>query len=92
MGADTSHDAGTQDPKILVAKENDSDDESMRERVLKAIADRDKRSFGSHLEGREGTALVAHEGASVQNEVKREESSQDAMGPSSTNVVANIGT
>ena len=64
----------------------------MRERVLKAIADRDRRSSGSHVEGGEGTSLVAHEGASVQDEVHREESSQDAKGPSSTNVVANIGT
>ena len=64
----------------------------MRERVLKAIADHDKRSSGSHVEGRESTALVAHEGAPVHDEVHREESSQDATGPSSTNVVANIGT
>ena len=64
----------------------------MREQVLKAIADRDRRSSGSHLEGGEGTALVAHDGAPVHDEVQREESLQDAMGPSSTNVVANIGT
>ena len=41
----------------------------MRERVLKAIADRDRRSSGSHLESGEGTALVAHEGAPVHNEI-----------------------
>ena len=92
MGGDSSLDAGTQDPKILVVKENDSENKSMRERVLKAIADRDRRSSGSHVEGGEGTALVAHEGAPVHDEVQREESSQDAMGPSATNVVANIGT
>ena len=64
----------------------------MRERVLKAIADCDRRNSGSHVEGGEGTALVAHEGAPVHDEVHREESSQEATGPSSTNVVANIGT
>ena len=64
----------------------------MRERVLKAIADHDKRSSGSHLESEEGTVLVAHEGAPLHDEVQREESSQDAIGPSSTNVVVNIGT
>ena len=89
---DTSHDTCTEDPKIPVSEENDSDDERMRKRVLKAIADRDKRSSRSHLEGGEGTALVAYEGAPVHDEVHREESSQDAMGPSSNNVVANIGT
>ena len=64
----------------------------MRERVLKAIADHDRRSSGSHLKREEGTTLVVHDGALVHNEVQKEESSQDAMGPSSTNVVANIGT
>ena len=59
---------------------------------MKAIADRDRRSSRNHLEGGEGTALVAHEGAPVHDEVQREESSQNAMGPSSTNMVANIRT
>ena len=63
----------------------------MRERVLKAIADHDRRSSGSHVEVGEGTTLVLHEGTPVHDDVHREESSQDAMGPSSTNVVANIG-
>ena len=89
---DTSHDVGTEDPKKPASEENDSNDKRMREGVLKAIADRDRRSFGSHVEGGEGTALVVHEGALVHDEVHREESSQDATGPSSTNVVANIGT
>ena len=64
----------------------------MRDRVLKAIADRDRRSSESHLEGGEGTVMVAHEGASVDDEVQRVKSSQNAIGPSSINVVANIGT
>ena len=55
--------------------ENDSDDKRMRERVLKAIADRERRSFGSHVEGGEGTMLVPHERAPVHYEVHREESS-----------------
>ena len=33
----------------------------MRERVLKAIADRERRSSGSHVEGGEGTVLVLYE-------------------------------
>ena len=45
-----------------------------------------------HLEGNEGIELVAHEGAFVDNEAQRAESSQNAMGPSSTNVFANMGT
>ena len=64
----------------------------MQDRVLKAIADHDSRSSGMHLKGREGTMLVAHEGALVDNEVQRAELSQNAMGPSSTNMVANMGT
>ena len=90
--ADTAHDVSTQGLQRGVNEENDSDDESMRDRVLKAIVDRDSRSSGMHLEGREGTVLVAHEGAPVHDEVQRAESSQNAMGPSSTKVVANIGT
>ena len=43
-------------------------------------------------EGGEGTDLVAHEGASVDDEAQRAELSQNTMGPSSTNVVANMGT
>ena len=49
----------------------------MQERVLKAIADRDRRNSGSHVEVGEGTALVPHEGASVHDDFHREESSQD---------------
>ena len=64
----------------------------MRDRVLKAIMDRDSRSSRMHLEGGEGTMLVVHEGAPVHNEVQRAESSQNFMGPSSTNVVANMRT
>ena len=45
-----------------------------------------------HLEGGEGTELVVHEGASIDNEAQKAESSQNAMGPFSTNVVANMGT
>ena len=89
---DTAHDARIQGPQRAVNKGNDSDDESMRDRVLKAIADRDSRSSGMHLEGGEGTVLVAHEGALVDDEVQRAESSQNTMEPSSTNAVANMGT
>ena len=81
-----------EDPKKPVFEVNSSDDKRMRKRVLKAIADRDRRSSRSHVEGGEGTVLVAHEGAPVLDEVHREESLQDAMGPSSTNVIVNIGT
>ena len=55
----------------------------MRERVLKAITDRERRSSWSHVEGGEGIALVSHEGAPVHDEVHREELSEDATGPSS---------
>ena len=37
----------------------------MREQMLKAIADCDRRSSGSHVGGGEGTALDAHERAPV---------------------------
>ena len=40
----------------------------------------------------EGTELVAHEEAPMDNEAQRAESSQNALGPSSSNVVANMGT
>ena len=39
----------------------------MRDRVWKTIVDHDIKSFGMHGEGREGTELVAHEGAPVDN-------------------------
>ena len=42
--------------------------------------------------GGEGTELVAHEGAPVEDEAQKAESSQNAMGPSSSNVIANVGT
>ena len=64
----------------------------MRDQVLKAIADHDSRSSRMHLKGGEGTMLVVHEGALVDNEVQRAKSSQNAMEPSSTNMVANMGT
>ena len=41
----------------------------MQERVVKAIAERDRRSSGSRLEGRVGTALVVHEEDPLHNEV-----------------------
>ena len=42
-------------------------------------------------EGKEGTELVAYEGAPVEDEAKRTESSQNAMEPSSSNMIANVG-
>ena len=45
-----------------------------------------------HGEGEEGIKLVVHEGAPVDNEAQWAELSQNAMGPFSTNVVANIRT
>ena len=47
---------------------------------------------GGALEGEEGTELVTYEGAPIDNEAKKAESSQNTMGTSSTNVVANMGT
>ena len=44
------------------------------------------------LEGREGTELVAHKRDPVDDEAQRAESLQNDMGPSSTNVIANMGT
>ena len=60
--------------------------------MQKTIADRDSRSLGMHLEDGEGTKLVAHKGTLVDDEAQRTQSSQNAMGPSSTNVFANMGT
>ena len=71
--------------------ENDSDNTGMRDRVRKTIADHDSRSFGMYGEGGEGTELVVHERAPINDEAQRAESSQNAMGPSFTNVVANMG-
>ena len=45
-----------------------------------------------HLEGEEDTKLVAHGRAPVDDEAQRAKLSQNAMGPSSTNVVASMGT
>ena len=91
-GADAGHNAGIQGLYSAINEENDSDNESMRDQVWKIIANRDSKSSGMHLEGEEGTELVVHEGALVDNEAQRAKSSQNAMGPSSTNVVANMGT
>ena len=63
----------------------------LRDRVRKTMANRDSRSSGMPLEGGKGTELVAHEGALVDDEAQWAELSQNAMGPSSTNVVANMG-
>ena len=60
--------------------------------MQKTIIDRDSRSSRVHLEGKEGIELVAHERAPVDDKAQRVKSSQNAMGPSSTNVVANMGT
>ena len=91
MGADAGHDASIQGLHSAIDEENDSNDEGMWDREWKAIADRDSSSSGMHGEGGEGTSLVAYEGAPVDDEVQRAESSQNAMGPSSTNMVANMG-
>ena len=64
----------------------------MRDRVLKAIMDRHSRSSRMHLEGGEGTVLVAPNGAPIDDEVQKAKSSQNAIRPSSTNVVANMET
>ena len=48
----------------------------------RSIMDCDSKSSRMHLEGKEGTELVAHKGAPIDDEAQRAESSQNAMGPS----------
>ena len=60
--------------------------------VEPSAEDHENKSSRMHGKGGEGTELVAHEEALVDDEAQRVESSQNAIGPSSTNVVANMGT
>ena len=60
--------------------------------MQKTVEDQDSKSLGMPMEGGEDTELVAHDGSFVEDEAQRAESSQNAMEPSSTSMITNMGT
>ena len=92
IGTNVGHDAGIHGLHSAVNDGKDYDKESLWDRVQKTVMDWDNRSSGMPEEGREGTKLVVHEWASVEDEAQRIELSQNAIGPSSSNMIANVGT
>ena len=73
------------------ADDVDSSDDSLRERVLKVVADRDVRTSTSQQEGEEGRNLGAPLTASGEVQAELAGSSQMACAPSSSDAIPSIG-
>ena len=73
------------------ANDLDSSDDSLRERVLKVVDDRDVRTFVSQQEGEEGRGVGAPLTASGEVEAQPAGSSQIACAPSSIDAIPGIG-
>ena len=73
------------------ADDLDSNDNSLRERVLKVVADRDVRTFASQQEGEDDTDVGAPLTASGEVQAQLAGSSQIACAPSSSDVIPDIG-
>ena len=69
----------------------DSNNESLRERVLKIVANRDVRSSGSQREGEQGKDMGAPVLASGKDEAQPAGSSQLASAPSSADAMPGVG-
>ena len=69
----------------------DSSDDSLRERVLKVVADRVVRTFASQQEGEEGMNMGAPLTASEEVQAEPAGSSQIACAPSSSDAIPGIG-
>ena len=69
----------------------DSSDESLREHVLKIVADRDVRSSGSQREGEQGKDMGGPLSASGEEVAQPAGSSQLASAPSSADAMPGMG-
>ena len=69
----------------------DSSDDSLRERVLKVVADRDVKTSASQQEGEEGMNEGAPLTASGEVQAEPAGSSQIACAPSSSDAIPSIG-
>ena len=69
----------------------DSSDDSLRERVLKVVADRDVRTSASLQEGEEGRNVGAPLMVSEEVQAEPAGSSQIACAPSSSDTIPSIG-
>ena len=74
-----------------LADDVDSSDNSLRERVLKVVADRDVRTSASQQKGEEGRNVGAPLTASGEVEAQPIGSSQIACAPSSSDAISGIG-
>ena len=73
------------------ANDVDSSDDSLRERVLKVVADRDIRTSALQQEGEEGRNVGVPLTASGEVQVEPAGSSQMACAPSSSDAIPSIG-
>ena len=69
----------------------DSSDESLREHILRIVADRDVRSLGSQREGKQVKDMGAPVSAFGEEEAQPAESSQLASAPSSADAMLGVG-
>ena len=79
------------DDQSTLADDLDSSDDSLRERVLKVVADRDVRTSASQQEGEEGRNVGAPLTASGEVQTQSAGSSQIACAPSSSDTIPGIG-
>ena len=79
------------DVHSALADDVDSSDDSLWERVLKVVADREVRTFASQQEGEEGRDVGAHSTASGEVQAQSAGSSQIACAPSSSDAIPGIG-
>ena len=80
-----------QDVHSVVADDLESSDDSLRERVLKIVVDRDVKSSGSQQEGEEGRDVGAALTASGKEQVQPASSSQIACAPSFSDAILGMG-
>ena len=73
------------------ADDLDSSDDSLREWVLKVVADRDVRTFASQQKGEEGRDVGTPLTASGEVQAQPAGSSQIACAPSSSDAIPGIG-
>ena len=79
------------DVHSVLADDPDSSDDSLQERVLKVVADRDVRTSASQQEGEEGRNVGAPLMASGEVQAEPAGSSQIACAPSSSDAIPSIG-
>ena len=91
LGAEGCPHGLVQGGECAVDEDLNSSDKSLRERVLKIVADTDVRSSGSQREGEQGKDMGASVSASGEEVVQPAGSSQFASAPSSADVMLDVG-